>query len=150
MLKLRGRDGEITLEVSNYEFPELPNNYDDANWLTVHLQATDYDVDWEAFDSCLLTYELAMMRDWLLSIDLEKQSELTFLEGELWLRYLNRELYVYLDFAFHPKGKDYDYANDEPEFYMRFDLEYAVENLIKFIDETFEKYPERLKSERHF
>jgi len=93
------------LIVFGYEYPDS-QEIDDANWLVVGIKVTENNgISWEAKDSCLRTFELANLRDWLYSIlnNRATRSSISFTENELAFRYEPEgKIDIVLDFNFHP------------------------------------------------
>lgn len=146
---LRARGKSFEMEVLGYEFPSAID-YDDANWLNIKIRASDKDQSWEASDSCLLTYELIELKQWLERISKGEKVDphIYFLEGELAFEFNSNdnELIVELNFNFHPKGGSYKYGDEgDKKYLISFPMEKGNLNAYESINRFLEDYPERLK-----
>lgn len=126
-MKIFGNGKKFELNVLGYQFVEFDNYYD-ANWLNIQVKAADDVSEWQAQDSCLLSYELPELREWfsnILKTDGSEDLTIDFMERELAFRYDGNErtLSVILNFNLHPKGENYIYGEDG-------DSEYVVDLLI--------------------
>jgi hypothetical protein len=71
---------ELQMTVAGYEFPDVLDNVDDANWLVIRLtlQSVYGAWNWQVQDAGALTWELADCVDWLLRLSerqpVEKES----------------------------------------------------------------------------
>ncbi|MBT3011098.1 MAG: hypothetical protein N0C84_23980 [Candidatus Thiodiazotropha taylori] len=152
MLRLRSRDASFELDIERYEF-DAALDYDDANWLVVKIVGSDQQYQWSATDSCLLTYELKELYDWVSSLGslIGETSSISFLEGELGFEFekTTNELSIVLNFNFHPKGRSFQYGEDGDERYiMKFQLSNGLGHLLLGIKTLIDKFPERLKHKR--
>lgn len=134
------------LTVIGYEYPES-QDVDDANWLIVRIAAEYSGISWTAEDSCLRTFELVRLREWLESVKEGEliDSEIAFTENELGFRYESQSgvLAIILDFRFHPKGDAYDYDVDD-EYVVEFHVtSKQLSSLIDSLDRYIRKFPER-------
>lgn len=145
MIKLSSEEKLFLLRVLAYEFPGAKES-DDANWLVVEIEAADGSLSWCAKGAFLRTHELVALHKWLGTIASNKKvgSEVSFTEGELAFRFEpENELVVVLDFEFHPKGSNYDYANDLA-FSMRFHMpDVKLSSLISDLEREIKKFPVR-------
>ncbi|RUM33321.1 MAG: hypothetical protein DSY50_08410 [Desulfobulbus sp.] len=140
---LHNNSTHFLLKVEGYEY-ENALEEDDANWLTVSIIAGDAsNSSWRARNSCLRTFELVNLREWIQSIlkfPLESTS-IAFTENELSFSYDNNTLTVVLDFAFHPKKENYDYDVDE-EYYLKFKTDKNILlKMLNYLNEIIQKYP---------
>lgn len=146
-MKLFGKEKSFELHVAGYQYSEYENYYD-ANWLTVRIKAHDEKYAWEAEDPCMLSYELASLKDWFCEILKGKSSELIdFMEGELGFKYNNETeiLSIILNFKFHPKGDGYIYGDyGDSAYAIDFEVnEKQINGLIHSLDLMINKYPVR-------
>lgn len=119
-------DKRFELTILGYECAPS-DSYHDSNWLNVAISAVDHDLSWQANDSCLLSYELVALREWIKTIivDMKVDSEIGFTENELGFRFLARDsiLAIVLDFHLHPKGARYKYGDDgDDEYVLEFNM----------------------------
>ncbi len=143
---LTGLDKKFRLEILGYEF-STSEFIEDLNWLNINIDVSSEDFSWQAKGSYLKSNELFEIYNWFITINQEKQikERLNFLEHELSFSYdkLNRELTIYLDFNFHPKGIEYDYNNDS-EYSIIFSLdEINIKSIIKSLKSYTKTYPIR-------
>jgi hypothetical protein len=137
---------EFKLVIVGYQFENAQEFYD-ANWLNVKIEASDENYSWSAVDSCLLTVELKELHAWLKSVDdsCKDATSIDFMEGELRFTYEpSRHIFnVVLNFNFHPKGDAYIYGEDgDSEYVMEFYL--AKDDLIILagqIEPFLKKFP---------
>lgn len=145
MIKLSCEDKLFLLRVLAYEFPGAKES-DDANWLVVEIEAADASMSWSAKGAFLRAHELVALHKWLGTIASNNKvgSEISFTEGELAFRFEpENELIVVLDFEFHPKGSNYDYANDLA-FSIRFHIsDVELFSLISDLEREIKKFPVR-------
>ena len=132
------------MEIVGYEY-QFSNDKYDANWLEVKISVSHQGKQWSAQESCLRTFELTVLRDWLLSISDsgDFSASITFTENEIAFKYVGGRFFVILDFNFHPSGSQYNYDDDEE--YL-FEVESPEEKLKTFIDELnqrIEQFPEK-------
>jgi hypothetical protein len=148
MMKIFEGEKSFALDVLDYEFPGAQEYYD-ANWLNVKIEASDESYAWIATDSCLLTTELKELCAWLRSLDDNSEEELLleFMEGELKFKHDPAEelLKVILDFSFHPKGEKFVYGDGgDSEYEMCFHTEKFKRNgLIKSLEKLLGAFPVR-------
>src|SRR6476469_4979347 len=65
-MRLKGADGsEIELHLTCYQFPEIMNEYWDANWLMISLRVQAPQGSWHTIDPALLTWEVQELAGWL-------------------------------------------------------------------------------------
>lgn len=145
MIKLFCEEKLFLLKVVGYEFPYAKES-DDANWLVIEVEAFDGPLRWSARGAFLRAHELVAISQWLDSIEKNKKiaSRMSFTEGELEFGFEPRDkLFILLDYGLHPKGVEYDYANDVA-FSMRFHVSDVVISLLKkAIDMEIKKFPIR-------
>ena len=125
MALLQGKDGrrfEITLD--GYEYPELPQDEWDANWLKVTVEVVDGPKRWKRSDPAALTWEICTLVTWLRSVKLnprEADCQLVFtepclvflLEGEKQDRFVIELDYNLSSTGEHVEGSDcLDFALD--------------------------------------
>lgn len=145
MIKLLCEERSFLLRVLAYEFPEAKES-DDASWLVIEIEVEDNGTYWCSRGAFMRAHELVAIHQWLGTIVSGNKavSEISFTEGELAFRFEpNNGLIIFLDFALHPKGCRYDYANDVA-FSMHFrvsDIEISL--LMKNIEEDIKKFPIR-------
>ncbi|WP_131199150.1 WapI family immunity protein [Phytopseudomonas dryadis] len=145
MIKLLCEERSFLLRVLACEFPEAKEP-DDAGWLVIEVEAEDKGAYWRSRGAFIRAQELVALYQWLGAIVSGNKavSEISFTEGELVFRFEpNDGLIIFLDFALHPKGCRYDYANDVA-FSMRFRVsDIEISFLMKNIEEDIKKFPMR-------
>jgi hypothetical protein len=152
MLKIKDKGLSFVMNVQGYEYPNAMD-YHDANWLVVKIKSNDQSNSWEAKDSCLLTYELEELKNWLISIDegVDVSPDIKFTEGELSF-YFDKDKYILtagLDFNFHPKGSNYNYKDGgDSQYKLVFPMINKIPDVIRSLGELIDKYPERMKSRK--
>ncbi len=55
----------ITVDLLEYQFPDLDNAPYDSNWLMIRVRAVHPRGEWTSIEPSLLTYEVATLADWL-------------------------------------------------------------------------------------
>ena len=130
------------LDIDGYEFPNADEYYD-SNWLIVSVRCSYNDDQWEARDSCLLTFELKNIKAWLNAIILGAHEEyLTFMESELAFKYKadSEILSIALNYNLHIRE-----SKHETPYVMKFKLrKHEISYIVNAIDKLINKYPERL------
>lgn len=144
-MKLIHGKKNFELNILSYQIENADNFYD-ANWLNVRIDASVDDFCWSAIDSCLLTMELKELVAWLEKIEssCSEVESIDFTEGELRFKYEAKKnlMIVFLDFNFHPKGDGYIYGeNGDEEFKMAFPITPSVlRSLISKLKLAAEKF----------
>ena len=145
MIELSCEGKFFLLEVRAYEFPSAQEP-DDANWLVVEVEVADGRLCWKAKGAFLRAHELISLYQWLDAIENNKgfASKISFTEGELAFSFESEdELVVRLDFGLHPRGSEYDYANDGA-FSMRFHISnVGISSLKRGLEEDIKRFPIR-------
>lgn len=113
-MRLDGPNGDfVELNLVGYQFENARpgEGLDDANWLRVWVQASAKGHRWQTVDSCLLTWEVLRLADWLESISRNGNvdSKQDFLEPNLSFELVGRtgtatNLRVYFDLECRPKS----------------------------------------------
>ncbi|HVQ58821.1 MAG TPA: hypothetical protein VMS60_07935 [Solirubrobacterales bacterium] len=81
-----GRNGtRFELTVAGYQFPDLPDEGLDSNWLEINTDVVSPQGSWTCTDPTLLTDELESLASWLESIAAAQphEPEISFLEPNL-------------------------------------------------------------------
>jgi len=66
---LSGEDSNrIELTVVGYQFPSVENEEYDSDWLSITIRVNHPRGTWTSTDSCLLTWEVARLAEWLAAI----------------------------------------------------------------------------------
>lgn len=81
------RGNSFELAVLNYQFPGIREDEWDSNWLLVRMEGGGPRSSWTRVDSCLLTWELSDLADWLTALgsDQPVEPEIVFTEPTLQL-----------------------------------------------------------------
>ncbi len=64
-MKLTSPTASFYLGILGYQYPDAAGEPYDANWLSIHIEASGPEGAWAGTDPCLLTYEAARLADWL-------------------------------------------------------------------------------------
>jgi hypothetical protein len=148
MLKIQNDSTKIVIEIEGYAYP-FARDYWDANWLSVNVKifnninTSESELFYDNNDACLLTTELESLKAWFLSIldkNLQEVSQIEFMEPCISFN-INRDyLYVLLKYNLNPKyEKDF-----ESVYTLSFQLnKQIIVNLIKYVDNWIELFPER-------
>lgn len=145
MIRLYDVDKSFSLKVQGYEFASATEG-SDANWLDIEIiVAQECGESWRQHGPYLQTFELNELVSWLeLISEAPKASRINFLEGELAFEYTDDStLTVWLDFNFHPKGKEYDYSKDSEYSLVFLCSQSVLEGLILGVRKMARSYPVR-------
>lgn len=90
-MKLTSPDASFYLTILGYQYPDAAGEPYDANWLSIHVEASGPDGAWTGTDPCLLTYETARLADWLedVATGADVPPAISFLEPVLLFRLVN-------------------------------------------------------------
>jgi hypothetical protein len=90
-MKLTSPDASFYLTILGYQYPDAAGEPYDANWLSIHVEASGPGGAWTGTDPCLLTYETARLADWLEAVASGKGADpaISFLEPVLLFRLVN-------------------------------------------------------------
>lgn len=139
MLLRKDTSTEVKMIIVGYEFPQSFNNVDDANWLNVQFKVKHPKGDWEKIDSCLETFELKLLIDWLENIKLgnEIESNLYFIEPCLEFEKVeNNTLRVYFSHEILPS-----WQKRGERVFIDFEIEEKdFERVISELKEDLEKF----------
>lgn len=142
---------EFELEVVSYQFPQLENEAYDSDWLNIRVTVEHPRGSWSKTDSCLLTFELAGLADWLSKIaeEMPAVSEADFIEPELsfkWIGEGNNCLSIYLDYSLRPEWCPYDGPNQEDELFVTFAVTADdLRNAAGSLRHQLQKFPVRVQ-----
>jgi hypothetical protein len=88
MIQWDGPGGELfELRLSGYQFPAITDGWD-ANWLNIEVRARSGGATWTASCACILTWDLALLEDWLEDLASNVDESWSGLEPDLTLRSL--------------------------------------------------------------
>ncbi len=92
-MKLTSPDASFYLGILGYQYPDAAGEPYDANWLSIHVEASGPQGAWTGTDPCLLTYEAARLADWLEAVanGEETSPAISFLEPVLLFRLIDGE-----------------------------------------------------------
>jgi hypothetical protein len=65
MMRLNGGDSWFELAILGYQFPKIKNDAWDSNWLIIEGHVSLSGRDWHFRDSCLTTFEVLQLAQWL-------------------------------------------------------------------------------------
>lgn len=145
MIRLYDVDKSFSLKVRGYEFAGATEE-SDANWLDIEIiVAQECGESWRQHGPYLQTFELNKLVSWLeLISEAPKASRINFLEGELAFEYTDDStLIVWLDFNFHPEGKEYDYSKDSECSLVFLCSQSVLDGLILGVRKMARNYPIR-------
>lgn len=81
MITISANGTELTLDVTNYQFPDAPPDEWDATWLLVRGSASCERGQWSFHDPCMTASELTTLASWLIHVATQHESsEMSFLE----------------------------------------------------------------------
>jgi hypothetical protein len=117
-MKLNGENKtKVELRIVGYQFPNNVSDEHDANWLRVFLSVTVPEGSWETVDSCLLTWEVNSLADWLQNIAEEKdpKNDLDFIEPNLRCQILDslpsvKRIRIFFELESRPRWKKADWS----------------------------------------
>jgi hypothetical protein len=152
-MKLTAPDASFYLTILGYQYPDAAGEPYDANWLSIHVEASGPEGAWTGTDPCLLTYETARLADWLEAVASGEKADpaISFLEPVLLFRLVNTEqgktLRVHFGNLINPSWRQLNGANhprSSPDLWLDFplvetDLASAASNL----RQQLRRYPDR-------
>lgn len=92
-MRLTSPDSSFDLTILGYQHPDAAGEPYDANWLSIHVEASGPRGAWTGTDPCLLTYECQRLADWLEGLGGGKAVDpaISFLEPVLLFRRVKTE-----------------------------------------------------------
>ncbi len=92
-MKLTSPNASFYLGILGYQYPDAAGEPYDANWLSIHVEASGPQGAWTGTDPCLLTYEAARLADWLDAVANGEDASpaISFLEPVLLFRLIDGE-----------------------------------------------------------
>lgn len=134
-MRLSSPTSTFHLTILGYQHPDAAGEPYDANWLSIHVEATGPAGAWTGTDPCLLTYEAVRLADWLEAVaeGKEAQPAISFLEPVLLFRLIKPEgestaqrvLRVHFGNLINPSWRMLDpgQASANPDLYLDFPLD---------------------------
>jgi hypothetical protein len=81
MITISANGAELSLDITNYQFPTPTRHDEDAAWLRVAGRASCDQGSWSFSDPCMTSSELTTLASWLIHVaTLHESSEISFLE----------------------------------------------------------------------
>ncbi len=152
-MKLTSPDASFYLTILGYQYPDAAGEPYDANWLSIHVEASGPEGAWTGTDPCLLTYEAARLADWLeaASAGAEPAPAISFLEPVLLFRLLNtargKVLRVHFGNLINPSWRQLDGAPTpvhNPDLSLDFPLtETDLAGAANSLRQQLKRYPDR-------
>ena len=117
MLLTDHRGTSLEFHALRYQFPQLTRTQYDSNWLVIGGRIEKDGAAWKFQDPCLLTNEMHSLAEWLESqaIDPGTNSEISFIEPNLYFKWIDRKLRVDLECECRPPWAPFDKVE---EFYV--------------------------------
>ena len=138
------------LNILGYEFPEIPDNPEDANWLLIEIRINSGESAWKAIHPCLTTDEVDQLATWLKNIrkNILPESICAFIEPNLEFQLVENEagkqyLRIFFALEFQPAEESSDIAG-MGDLWMDFDLDSLdPAALAHELRSELQKYPPR-------
>jgi hypothetical protein len=92
ILKSEKDQSEFELQLIDYQYPHIENEYWDANWLLVSIRVNSPVASWTHIDPCLMTAEARDLANWLGDVAYNRQSRtrVLFIEPNLSFEFVVR------------------------------------------------------------
>src|SRR5882672_8430416 len=93
-MKLIATNGtSFSLYATGYQFPNIPEDEYDSNWIYVTIDLAGFHQPWTSNDPALMTWELKSLANWLASIlsSANGENEIRFIEPNLVFQLVRRE-----------------------------------------------------------
>jgi hypothetical protein len=149
MLLQSAEDTSLELKAVGYQFPHLPHEPYDADWLNINIRVKHLRGSWSSTDPCMLTWEMASLAKWLESIaDGEPvDSEESFTEPNLRFELLedsSKKLRVYFELECRPSWAPYRCAGMQ-DLWLDFDVNpEELRNAAASLRSDLQRFPIRL------
>jgi hypothetical protein len=152
-VKLITLDTSFCLTILGYQYPDAAGEPYDANWLSIHIEATGPTGAWSGTDPCLLTYEAALLVNWLQSVAAgsEFPPAISFLEPVLLFRLVKtargKTLRVHFGNLINPSWQQQD-ANTKHGHFMDLWLDFPLSETdltraAESLRQQLKRYPDR-------
>ena len=155
-MRLTSHDSTFHLTILGYQHPDAAGEPYDANWLSIHVEASGPAGAWTGTDPCRLTYEAARLADWLEAVGEGKESQpaISFLEPVLLFRVIKGEsrhaaeriLRVHFGNLINPSWRMLDPggASANPDLYLDFPLDQLDPQVAaRDLRQELRRYPNR-------
>ena len=123
ILRSEKDQSEFELRLIGYQYPDIENEYWDANWLLISVRVNSPVASWTHTDPCLMTAEARDLANWLGDVAFDRQSRtrILFIEPNLSFEFVTRdadicELRLYFALESCPPGIE-AYSD---EFFLNF------------------------------
>lgn len=148
-MKLVDKNSMFSLDVLDFE-SHNSNLAEDLNWINIRIIAEDDKNKWSASGPFINTKELFELFLWFKKCNknLEFSERIDFIENEFSVEIdrVNNVILIYLDFDFHPKGKNYVYLKDS-EYKLKFDLDFInMDEIIYSLQKLINEFPIKFKN----
>lgn len=154
-MRLISADSSFYLTILGYQHPDAAGEPYDANWLSIHVEAAGPQGAWTGTDSCLLTYEVVRLADWLEGLGSGKPvaPAMSFLEPVLLFRRVQTArgdtLRVHFGNLINPSWRALEGARRptaSPDIWLDFPLsETDVAATGRELRQEVRRYPDRAK-----
>jgi hypothetical protein len=149
-MRLHSSDGaSLEVKILGYEFPDIETEEYDSNWLVIEIDATHPSGHWVCRDSCLLTYEVAALANWLAGIPRGQDVSHVqrFIEPNLEFRLIeadtSRTLRIYFEAECRPDGAPWNQGVVR-DLWLDFPVsELNLEEAAESLRRQLAKYPQR-------
>jgi hypothetical protein len=152
-MKLTSPDASFYLTILGYQYPDAAGEPYDANWLSIHVEASGPGGAWTGTDPCLLTYETARLADWLEAVarGADPSPAISFLEPVLLFRLVNTDqgktLRVHFGNLINPSWRQLEGLGDpgaNPDLWLDFPLaETDLAAAAQSLRQQLKRYPDR-------
>src|SRR5574338_1444596 len=155
-MRLTASGSSFQMTILGYQHPDAAGEPYDANWLSIHVEASGPGGAWTGTDPCLLTYEVVRLADWLgaAAVGKEPARAISFLEPVLLFRLLDeargRTLRIHFGNLINPSwnlldtGAPIAHQGASPDLYLDFLL--AEADLLQAsnqLRDELRRYPDR-------
>ncbi len=152
-MKLTSPNASFYLGILGYQYPDAAGEPYDANWLSIHVEASGPEGAWTGTDPCLLTYEAVRLAVWLEAVANGEDASpaISFLEPVLLFRLLDSDhgkiLRIHFGNLINPSWRQLDRKREpgsNPDLWLDFPL--SATNLAAAASELrqqLKRYPDR-------
>jgi hypothetical protein len=152
-MKLTAQDASFYLTILGYQYPDAAGEPYDANWLSIHVEASGPEGAWTGTDPCLLTYEATRLADWLEAVadGTNADPAISFLEPVLLFRLLENDqgktLRVHFGNLINPSWRQLSSSHSpgaNPDLWLDFPLAATdLAGAAQSLRQQLKRYPDR-------
>ena len=136
----------MTLWVESYQFPNIPDEEYDSNWVVIRINLEGFGQPWTTSDPALMTWELTLLAEWLEQIltGANAENEIAFIESSIRFQLIKKSderlcIRVILNSECKPEWWD-----NEDAFAFELDVsETQIQDSIKSLRYQLERFPVR-------